>query len=326
MASGAGRLACLGLLVLAACSRPQPGPDRVFVSDEEADVVHVLDGLTGRVEATLRTGERPRGMALSPDGRVLYLAASESNRIELWDTRRLAKLRDIPTGDPERLSVSADGRTIYVANEDKSAVSFVDIASGRTTREIAVGPEPEGIGISPDGRLLIATSEVASVAHFIDVASAQVIDNLPVGSRPREVLFLKGGREVWVTSEQRGTIHVFDVATRKQLRTIDLVAQFPELENPQAVELELSKDGKRAFVAMGRGDRVAEIDPATYRVVRSFPTGHRTWGISLSPDAGRLYAASGLSGTVTIVDLNANEVLHTVDLGGRPWTTEAVAR
>jgi hypothetical protein len=29
---------------------------------------------------------------------------------------------------------------------------------------------------------------------------------------------------------------------------------------------------------------------------------------------------------VTIVDLKANEVLETVDLGGRPWTTEAVAR
>jgi YVTN family beta-propeller protein len=71
---------------------------------------------------------------------------------------------------------------------------------------------------------------------------------------------------------------------------------------------------------------VAEIDPATYKVVRSFPTGHRTWGISLAPDATRLYAASGLSGTVTIVDLAANKVLRTVKLGGRPWTTEAAPR
>ena len=70
---------------------------------------------------------------------------------------------------------------------------------------------------------------------------------------------------------------------------------------------------------MGRSNRVAEIDPATYAVVRCFPTGERTWGIGLSPDETRLYAASGLSGTLTIIDSRANKVEQTVKLGGRPW-------
>jgi YVTN family beta-propeller protein len=64
---------------------------------------------------------------------------------------------------------------------------------------------------------------------------------------------------------------------------------------------------------------VAEIDPSTEKVVRSFRTGERTWGIGLSPDETRLYAASGLSGTLTIIDLRANKVVKTVTLGGRPW-------
>ena len=77
---------------------------------------------------------------------------------------------------------------------------------------------------------------------------------------------------------------------------------------------------------MGRSDRVAEIDPATMQVVRSFPTGHRTWGIGLSPDERRLYAASGLSGMLTIVNLETNAVADTVQLGGKPWGAVAVAR
>ncbi len=314
-------------LALSGCSNAPRGPDHVFVSDEEADVVHVLDGVSGAVEGVLQTGERPRGLALSPDGNTLYVAASDANRIEAWNSHTLAKIRDIGSGsDPERIAVSADGRTIYVANEDESAVSFIDVASGKVRKEVQVGPEPEGIGISPDGKQLIATSEVASVAHFIDVATAKVMDNMPVGSRPREVLFVDGGKEAWVSSEQRGTIHVFDAATHREKRTIDLVLEFPDLEKVQAVELELTPDGRRAFVAMGRGDQVAEIDPKTYRVVRAFPTGHRTWGISLSPDASRLYAASGLSGTVTIIDLKTNRVRKTIRLGGKPWTTEAALR
>ena len=45
-----------------------------------------------------------------------------------------------------------------------------------------------------------------------------------------------------------------------------------------------TRDERRVFVAMGRSNRVAELDPRTYAVVRSFPTGERTWGIALSPD------------------------------------------
>ncbi len=60
---------------------------------------------------------------------------------------------------------------------------------------------------------------------------------------------------------------------------------------------------------MGRANRVAELDPASGKVLRWFPTGKRTWGIGLSPDETRLYAASGLSGTVTIIDLTRGKVI-----------------
>jgi YVTN family beta-propeller protein len=70
---------------------------------------------------------------------------------------------------------------------------------------------------------------------------------------------------------------------------------------------------------MGRSNRVAEINPVDYSIVRSFPTGERTWGIGLSPDESRLYAASGLSGTLTIIDLKKERVVKALNLGGRPW-------
>lgn len=314
-------------LALAACGSTAKGPDMVFVSDEAANVVHLVDGASGAVEGELRTGRRPRGLAHSPDGKTLYVAASNSNRIEAWDVASRRMLRSYASGsDPERFVVSPDGRTLYIANEDHSAVSFLDLASGRIVGEVKVGPEPEGMGVSPDGKLVIATSEAASTAHFIDAASGRLLDSVIVGSRPRDVLFLKGGRELWVSSEQRGTISVFDPATRRIIHTIDLVAAFPGVEPVQAVEMEITRDGKRAFVAMGRGNQVAEIDPASWSVVRHFPTGERNWGLALSPDDTRLYAASGLSGELTIIDLKANKVLKTVRFEGKPWGVEALPR
>src|SRR5206468_7264825 len=124
---------------------------------------------------------------------------------------------------------------------------------------------------------------------------------------------------LWVSSEQRGTISVFDAATRRIVRTIDLTETFDIDQPVQAIEMRATRDQTRVFIAMGRANRVAELDPASGKVLRWWPTGLRTWGIGLSPDETRLYAASGLSGTLTIIDLLAGKVVKTVKLGGKPW-------
>jgi PQQ-dependent catabolism-associated beta-propeller protein len=313
-------------VLLSACAAAEkPGPDRVFVSNEEADVVQVLDGRSGHREGELKTGERPRGLALSPDGRTLYVAASDSNRIEAWDAHTLVLLRAYAAiSDPERFALSPDGRSLYIASEDQSLLAKLDLAIGAIAWQAPVGPEPEGIAVSPDGKLVVGTSEASSTVHFLDAANGKALATAIVGSRPRDVLFLAG--EIWISSELRGTIAVFDARTLESKATIDLVPALPEIDNVQAVEMEATRDGTRAFVAMGRSDRVAEIDPHTHRVVRSLPTGHRTWGIDLSPDERRLYAVSGLSGDMTVIDLAKNRVADTINLGGKPWGVEAARR
>src|SRR4029078_1269922 len=119
---------------------------------------------------------------------------------------------------------------------------------------------------------------------------------------------------------------VFDAAARRIVRTIDLARSFKIAEPVQAVEMRATLDQRRVFVAMGRSKRVAELDPRTYAVVRSFPTGERTWGIALSPDEKRLYAVSGLSGTMTDIDLDRNTIEPTVTLGGKPWGAVAASK
>ncbi|MFL6764147.1 MAG: SMP-30/gluconolactonase/LRE family protein [Sphingomicrobium sp.] len=313
-------------LLLSCTPHRAPSNDVVLVSNETGGVT-LVDGATGKVEGQLATGTRPRGMGFSPDRRTFYVAASKANRIEAWDVRTRRRVRTYGSGtDPERFAISPDGGTAYVANEDHSAVSFLDLKSGRIVREVKVGPEPEGVGVSPDGRLVVATSEVANVAHFIDAASGRLLDSLPVGSRPRFVLFLNGGRRVWVSSEQRGTITEFDSASRKVLRTIDLTDTFDIDQPVQAVEMRSNREESRVYVAMGRANRVAELDPGSGKVLRWWPTGFRTWGIGLSPDETRLYAASGLSGTLTIIELKRGKVGNNVKLGGRPWGAIAAPR
>lgn len=321
-------LAFWSLLVLSACSlRPQPSNDKVFVSNEVHNHLAEFDGATGSVDHHLVTGGRPRGMALSPDRRTLYVAASNADRIEVWDlasSRRVRLLGPLP--GPEQFGLSPDGSQIYVPSEDAGAVLFVDARSGKIAREVKTGPEPEGVGVSPDGKLLLVTSELAGIAQFIATGSGKLLDTVTVGQRPRFVHFRRDGKTAWVSSEQRGTISILDTITHRIVHTIDLAQSFDIEEPVQAEAMAETRGGRRLFVGMGRSNRVAEIDPTNYALVRSFRTGERTWNIALSPDETRLYAVSGLSGTVTVIDLERNKVERTVQLGGRPWGAVAVPK
>jgi PQQ-dependent catabolism-associated beta-propeller protein len=293
--------------------------DTVYVSNEQAGVVHVLDGLSGKVTGSIAVGRRPRGMAFSPDHARLYVASGDDDRIDVIDTTTNQVVDQLPSGpDPERFALSPDGTHLYVANERDSVVSFVDVAGKRITATVEVGSEPEGMAVSPDGKTVVCTSEAASLVHFIDADKAVLADSVLVGTRPRDAVFTPDGKWLLVSSEARATLAVFDAHTRKVLRTIDFYKAEGAPPNVQAVGIALEASGKQAVVALGRGNHAAEVDLATGAILRYFPVGQRNWGIALSPDGKRVYAANGLSGDLTIIHRAEGKTMS-VNLGGKPW-------
>jgi PQQ-dependent catabolism-associated beta-propeller protein len=184
---------------------------------------------------------------------------------------------------------------------------------------VGVGVEPEGMAVSHDGRLVLCTSETTSMLHVIDAASLELTDNVLVDTRPRWAVVSPDGARFWVSSEIRGTVTVLDAATREVLGS--LVFDVPGVERAlvQAVGMVMNKAGTRAYVALGPANRVAEVDAATLEVRRLFLVGQRVWHIALSGDETRLYAANGVSGDVTVVDLERGEPIASIAVGRGPW-------
>src|SRR5262249_42889427 len=76
-------LAAVALLAIG-LARPAAALDtgRIFVSSERDHSVMVLDGKTLARVAVVKTGNRARHLRLSADRKLLYVAASDSNRID----------------------------------------------------------------------------------------------------------------------------------------------------------------------------------------------------------------------------------------------------
>jgi YVTN family beta-propeller protein len=155
--------------------------------------------------------------------------------------------------------------------------------------------------------------------HFIDAADGRLLDSLLVGTRPRDAVFAADGRTLWVSSEARATVSAFALPGRTRMRTVDFEAEANAPPAVQAVGMALARGDGTLFVALGRGNHVAEVDARTGRVRSFLPAGARNWSVALSPDGRRLYAANGLSGDVTVLDVRTRRVEATVHTGGKPW-------
>lgn len=300
--------------------------DRLYVSNERAGTVQVIDSTTDRVAAAAKVGNRPRGLVVSPDGRLIYVAVSwwrdgkrprtGKEAIVALDATSLKIVRSYTAGgtDPECVAVSPDGKRLYVTNEDAGTTTVIDTASGNQLATLAVGTEPEGVAASPDGRWVYVTAETSNVITVIDAKTQKVVANIPVDARPRVALFTRDSRHAWITAELGGTVMLADTKTRRIVKRVTLAT------GAKPVGLALSADQRRLYVATGRGNTVAVIDTREPNVTATVPTGgERVWGIAITGDGKKVYAANSLSNTISVIDTATNRVVKTIKTDDGPW-------
>ena len=143
-----------------------------------------------------------------------------------------------------------------------------------------------------------------------------------VDSRPRVAEFTADGSQVWVSAEIGGTVTVIDPKTRKILGKIEFEIPGVNQDAIQPVGVRITKDGKRAFVALGPANRVAVVDAATFKVERYLLVGQRVWQLAFTPDEKLLFTTNGTSNDVSVIDVEqtARRPLdqgRALSLGGR---------
>jgi YVTN family beta-propeller protein len=317
-----------------------PATPLAYVSDEAGGNVAVVDVSRAEVVASIPVGKRPRGVKLSPDRKLLYVALSGSPRggpgvdesklpppdrsadgIAVVDVATRKVLKVIPSGqDPETFDIAPDGKTLYVSNEETAELTAVELPSGRISGTAHVGREPEGVTVRPDGKAVYVTSEQDGEVTALDPQTLVVTAHMPAGPRPRSVVFARDGVTAFVTDEMGGKLTVLDTQAKQPVGEIPLHEDSPTHTGPRPMGAVLSPDGKLLYVSCGRGGSVAIVDTATRKQVRSLDgVGDRPWGIALSRDGLRLYTANGPSLDLSIIDVATGNVDRRVHIGGLPW-------
>jgi PQQ-dependent catabolism-associated beta-propeller protein len=306
-------------LVLAGLGTAALAQGTAYVSSEKDQALTLIDLATLSVKGTIPTCKRGRHIQLTSD-HLIMVACTDSNAADVIDPVNGKSLRRIPLGDePEAFDVSPDGKTIFVSNEDSGEVSFIDAVSGKVLKSIKVGNEPEGVKVSADGKTLYVASEAASLVHVIDVASAAVIKNIKVGKRPRRMALTPDGNELWVTNELDASVSIIATATQSVIGGVKFEVKGARSEDITPVGIQISRDGRQAFVALGRANHVAFVDVAQRKVTQLVLVGKRAWNVTLDKAQARLYVVNGLSDDVTVVDIAGARPIRSIPVGRVPY-------
>ncbi|MFF3689509.1 beta-propeller fold lactonase family protein [Streptomyces sp. NPDC002187] len=264
---------------------------------------------------SIKVGDSPQGMAVSPDGRRGYVANFNSGSVSVIDAATNRTVGSpIPVGaTPEGIDVTPDGRRIYVSNSSSGSVTVIDTTSNRTVGSpIPVGATPEGVDITPNGlRVYVANGGSGSVS-VIDTATNRTVGSpIPVAPFPEGVAITPDGRRVYVTSLGSDSVSVIDTATN---RTVG--SPIPVGRSPEGVAV--SPDGRRVYVT--NAGSVSVIDTATNRTVGSpIPVGSRPVGTAVSPDGRQVYVANRNSDSVSVIDTATNRTVGSpIPVGSRP--------
>jgi DNA-binding beta-propeller fold protein YncE len=278
----------------------------------------------GRGCASGRALAAPSSIAISPDGRSVYVAASGSDALSVFARdRRTGALRQLPgalgcfsvrpgggctagraLNEPTSVAVSPDGRRVYL-----------------TSRRF-----PSGVAIfarAPAGSLTQTDGTGGCVSHRggTGCSPARAI------SAPEEVLVSPDGRHVLVAGSRSNSVAVLRVGPDGLSQAAGAAGCISQggtegcaagkaLRGP--VDLAISPDGRSVFTASSSSDGIAALrrnrttgaltqSPGRAGCISQGPRPRRcvagrgldeVWGVAASPDGRNVYAVSSKVNTL----------------------------
>jgi len=177
---------------------------RGYVTNIGSGTTTVIDLDTGRKLADLPTGEGSEAVALTPDGRQLWVGARAAGHVAVVDTGSLEIVERIPVaGVPIRIAITADGRSALVSCAGSSELVAFDVASRkeRARRKVDVplaadaaerpfaglapgSALPVGLTLSGDGSSIYVAATMADRIVQYDLARLDPIRVIEVNGEP----------------------------------------------------------------------------------------------------------------------------------------------
>ncbi|HTI70189.1 MAG TPA: bifunctional YncE family protein/alkaline phosphatase family protein [Candidatus Limnocylindria bacterium] len=287
-----------------------PGGRRLFLSNVNGSIKVFNISTNGRYEgshswplplakAPRRKEEIPAGLAISTDGRKLYVCGNLSNTLLELDADTGVVLRTIAVGavpydvvicrdkayvsnwggrrpDGESITGPAGRGTLVrvdavrnIANE--GSVSVIDLATGTVKAELAAGLHSSALALSPDGKYLVCANATSDNLSVFDTRTDTLAETIWVkpkpsdlfGASPNALAFDPSGKTLYVANGTQNAVAVirFHPAGKESMLTgLIPVGWFPGALAYDARRKELYVANIKGHAAHAKHDKTLKAD------------------------------------------------------------------
>jgi DNA-binding beta-propeller fold protein YncE len=258
------------------------------------------DLLSGRVLWGRHYGTGIDSMAISPDGRRIYMPTGELDNSGVWNVLAAGDGHVLATihggAGAHNTVMGLSGRRVYLGGRNGN---YLDVADTRTNQVVKrIGPLQSGVRpFTINGRESLAFTTATGFLGFqvSSIASGRVLytqtfpgygwspANFAPSAPSHGISLSPDERQVWVIDAPNSTVHVFDVSglparAPRLLANVRLSAPISGEERPCSYDcardgwIQHSRDGRFVYV----GDSGDVIDAHTFRIVGYLPALRQT--------------------------------------------------
>ena len=275
--------------------------------------------------------DAPGAIAVSPDGKTLYIALDDKDEIAEADAASFAVTRRAHVdGGPFGLALDATGQRLFVACPHQDRVAVLDTHDLKEQASVSVGIRPTDIawGRTAAGERLIVPNSGSDDISVLSVSPLRELNRIDAGREPYAVAISEDGRRAYVANRMAvhdallsppasevtvldpGNGHVLDREALHSAHLAEGIARVPVrgwmlnslVRVRNSVPITQVKDGwvMSTGLAISQADGlVTQIPLDEANAYFSDPS-----GVVASPDGKRAYVASGGADVVTVVDLD----------------------
>jgi DNA-binding beta-propeller fold protein YncE len=273
------------------------GSIKVFGVGKDGTVAALFTMPLPSANAPRRKPEIPAGLAVSRDGKRLYVALNLSNRLAELDAATGNVLRLWNVG-VEPYDVVLAGRKAYVSNW----------GGRRPDANSITGPAGQGTLVRVDPVRYIASEGSVSVIDLSPVETKSALripqSAIPTGLRACAMALSPKGRWLVVANAGSDTLSIIDTRSDLLVETICARQNPADLFGAQPNALAFDKSGKRLFVCNGTQNAVAVFDfaPGQSRLLGLIPVGWFPGAVVHDSRRNTLYVANikGVASTRTL--------------------------
>ncbi|WP_413670965.1 gliding motility-associated C-terminal domain-containing protein [Mucilaginibacter sp. Mucisp86] len=280
-----------------------------YVPDYASNTVLAINTTNNKVIANIPVGANPRFVAISPDGKKVYVGNVSGRSLSIINTQT-NQAKDISIFDnPTSLVFSKDGTRAYVAGESGEC-TVIDVANDAVLTALTFPSGGAGIALSDDGKWIYTTNLANGDIRIYDTGNNLPSINIPAQGA-RYAVTSPDGSKVYFTGSYSNCVYVIDVATNTLSAVIGLTAD--------AEGIAISPDGTRIYVTNQTAGTVTIINATDDAVMTTLPVGQSPEGLSITPDGKYVYVANAGSGTLSVINTSNYTVSATIPCGIFPY-------